>query len=75
MSVEALPTPPVDESLILTLEDLLAQARAGDLVAIVVATEHTGRCIGTAFAGDLDLYRMLGAIESLKLRIIRERDP
>jgi hypothetical protein len=63
-----------DAGLIATLEDLLAQANRGELVAIAIATEHTGRSIGTAFCGDIDLYRMLGAIESLKRRMMEERD-
>lgn len=74
MSVQALPTPGPDLQLIATLEDMLAQAKSGELIAIACATEHTGRCIGTAFAGDIDLYRMLGAIESLKRRIMEDRD-
>ncbi|HET6582107.1 MAG TPA: hypothetical protein VFG69_01645 [Nannocystaceae bacterium] len=74
MSVQALPDVVADPALVELVEHLLEMVRAGEVVALAMAAEHVGRRIGTATSGDMDVYRMLGALESLKLRIVRERD-
>ncbi len=61
-----------DSNVVEVLRALLEKAEAGDIVAMAVATEHTGRDIGTAYAGDISVFTMLGALEHLKWRISEE---
>jgi hypothetical protein len=61
-----------DGDLIRTLRDLLSRAEAGEIVAMVVCGEATGRATFSCFAGDLDVARMIGALEVAKLRIANE---
>lgn len=67
-------TIPPNEGVVSLLRRLLERAEAGDIQAIVVATEMRERCISTGYAGALDVYWMLGAIESLKLHIVKDHD-
>jgi hypothetical protein len=69
MTVKALVIPP-DELVVDMLRRLLADAEAGNIQAIAIATEVTDRSIGTAFAGAVDVWRMIGAIEDLKRRLM-----
>lgn len=67
VALEHQPVPAV----VALLRDLLERAERGEVQTIVVATEAIDRCIGTASAGELDLPRMLGALEIAKLRIMQ----
>lgn len=69
MNVTALVVPPA-EDVVDTLRRLLAEAEAGSIQAIAIATEVTDRSIGTVFAGNVDVWRMVGALEYLKLRLM-----
>lgn len=58
-----------DPEVVGLLRDMLQKAEAGEIVALALATENTGREIGTAYAGDLSVFALIGALEHLKLRI------
>lgn len=53
------------------LEHLLAQAKIGELREIAIASRVTGCRIATAHVGETgeDVFRMLGAVTLLSLRV------
>lgn len=62
----------VDPNVIGLLQKLLADAKRGEVIAIAVAVELREREIAHAYTGkDIDVHRMVGAIEQLKLRMLR----
>lgn len=62
--------PKVDQDVVQMLEHALELALSGEFVSIAIAAEHTGMRIATAFAGDITTYTIVGALETLKLRIL-----
>lgn len=52
------------------LRDLLARAQTGEIQSVAVATEADQSSITTGFAGDIDVWRLVGAMEELKLRLL-----
>jgi hypothetical protein len=69
------PTTTVNEELVGQLEELLGRARKGELVAAVVCGELTGRETFSAMSGDFDVFRMLGALEFAKARVLAQVEP
>jgi hypothetical protein len=63
-----------DPELVETLEEILGQAKRGEILSIAFAAEIRGRCIGTFFrrGPDGDFARMIGALERIKSRLIRQ---
>lgn len=61
---------PTNAELVAFLERLLDDAKAGRLLSIACAGEMTGREVFSTFSGDFDVFRMLGALELLKSRIM-----
>ncbi len=66
--------PRTQPAVIELLEDLLAQARRGEIQALAIASEVSDRSVGTAFTGDVDIWRMIGAMELLKARLLEWSD-
>jgi len=63
------PAGPFDETVIPVLEDLLAQAKSGELAAVSFAAVMSNGDIRTAMsAPGQHVFTMLGCIERLKLR-------
>ena len=62
--------PEVNEELVRFLEHLLVEAMAGRVLSLACAGEKTGREVFSMFSGDFDVFRMLGALELLKSRIV-----
>lgn len=52
------------------LEDLLEQAKTGDLVGIAITTLHKGNETGFGFAGTFDPLIMLGASEMTRTKLL-----
>lgn len=53
------------------LEGVLAEAQAGDIVAVAIACEHRNRHVATGYIlGDGDLARLVGSIELVKDRLL-----
>lgn len=62
-----------DHDVVALLEQLLARAKAGDIQAIALVTEDSGRCTGSAIAGDCNAFQMLGALRMLEHRMMAEK--
>lgn len=56
------------------LESLVADARAGKVDAVAIATQHGGDSVGTVFALAQrgNVWMLLGALEELRYRILHE---
>lgn len=67
--------PPVNDELVAYLEGLLERARKGEVVSAVFCGELTGREVFTALSGDFDVFRMLGALEFVKSRVLAQVEP
>lgn len=65
---------PVHQDVVALLRNALERAERGEIEAIVLAAQSVERCIATAYAGEPDVYRLVGAIESLKRRIMDNED-
>lgn len=57
------------------LEDLLVMARAGELQGVAVVTLNSMAGVGSGWSGSAttDVFRTIGAIEHLKLRLYGEK--
>jgi len=56
-----------NESIIKLLEDILIDAKNGDIVEFVGVALNRGGCVMSAYGGDREnVYKMLGAIEATK---------
>jgi hypothetical protein len=62
--------PAADARVVAYLRKLLERAEAGELLAIAVAGELTGREVITGVAGEHDLFRILGALDMIHTRIL-----
>lgn len=60
----------VNVELVSFLQRLLDDAKEGRVLSIACAGEMTGREVFSSFSGDFDVFRMLGALELLKARIM-----
>jgi len=67
---------PADTARIVAMfEHCLERAKAGEIVAAIVVVEQTGREIAHAYETDVgDHYRLLGALESAKRRLMEAKD-
>lgn len=74
MGLAALPGAAPNQALVDVLRELLAQAEAGELREVAVATVNLERCVGTAYVTDdeCDFVRMLGALAILQRRVLLE---
>jgi len=66
-----------NQQAIAMLETLLAQAKRGELHGIAYASIKSEGYVSTGWSGEFnssDVFRCLGAIESLKARFIHERE-
>lgn len=70
MSTIGTAKPNVDDRVVQLLRSLLARAEAGELRGFALAGEMTGREVVTSTAGDFDVFRVLGALDILKARMI-----
>lgn len=59
-----------DPDVVRLLRRALADAERGDMVSLAFAGELTGGEIVTGFGGQLDIHRMAGTLERLKLRLL-----
>jgi hypothetical protein len=64
------PTTTVNEELVGQLERLLERARTGELVSLAICGELTGREVFSLVGGEIDVFRMLGAVEVTKARVL-----
>jgi hypothetical protein len=62
--------PAADDRVVAYLRTLLERAEAGELLAVAIAGELTGREVITGVAGEHDMFRILGALDMMKSRII-----
>lgn len=57
-----------------TLEDLLAQARTGEIIGVVAATQHHDNLSSYRVSGLVGSYSILGAIDHAKIYVIAAQD-
>lgn len=62
----------VQKDVIELAEDLLARAKAGEIVELAATMVLPDGAVGTAWAGGGDYHRMLGGIETLRFRMMME---
>ena len=72
MSVEELNIHPPDKDVIAYLEDLLAQAKTGEIQAIAVVIAKGGYCTANGWSGvEKNCMSLIGEIETMKMDIMR----
>lgn len=71
-SVARLAETAVNDDVVAILKDLLERAVSGEVVGLIACGELTGREIFSVHAGG-EVFRMLGALEFAKHRVVAER--
>lgn len=64
-----------NEAAILMLEDMLAQARAGEVVAVGIAVVRPGSHINCGFTDFDNAGLLLGAVALLQSRVLANMEP
>lgn len=70
MTIASIAPPKVNQELITALEHLLERARSGELLAVAICGELTGRQVSTLVSGECDVFRMLGGLEVVKRKVL-----
>ena len=63
---------PADESVIAFLEDVMEKARAGKYSAVAAAFVYRDGSTGSGYSKQHNLAAMVGSIEALKGKVIRD---
>lgn len=72
--IQVVPLRPPNREVVALLENLLRQARAGELIGLIYSAEVAGGQVQTGYTPIENIYEQIGQLERMKALLLRNLD-